>query len=180
MTRARAAADPDITARRDELLKQQATIGAELAHIELRLAADIIRSVFGTAAVWLLVDVDSSDGVDAGTGIDVNLLVILDGDQKPLWFNSSGGRHDATGYPYAFDVADDHHVRPATEMDNQTQAALTGHLAAAYNAAGGASGAWFPGGGDEHYGFDFNVLTLSIPAAFDPYKHDDPDEEPKS
>jgi hypothetical protein len=177
VTHARAVADPDITARRDELLKQQAAIGAELAHVELRLAADIIRRVFGTAAVWLLVDVDSSDGVDNGTGIDINLLVVLDGDQKPLWFNSSGGRHDATGYPWAYGIADDH-GRPATDMDNQTQAALIGHLAAAYNASGGASGAWFPTS-DEHYGFGFNVLCLSIPAAFDPYKPDNPDEEPK-
>jgi hypothetical protein len=174
VTHARAVADPDITARRDELLKQQAAIGAELAHVELRLAADIIRSVFGTAAVWLLVDVDNGDG----NSIDVNLLVVLDSDQKPLWFNSSGGRHDATCYPYAFDVADRDHVRPATEMDNQTQATLIGHLTDAYNAVGGPCGAWFPTS-DEHYSPGFNVLCLSIPAAFDPYKPDNPDEEPK-
>lgn len=163
------AADPDVIANRDQLLKRHTEIRAELAHVELRLAADIIRHLFGTAAVWLLADHDSD-------GTDITPLVVLDGDGKPLWFNSSGGRHDGNDYPGAQDIADDH-GRPLREMDQAAQTALIGHLAAAYD-ADGVSGAWFAGA-DDFYGSDFNILTLSVPAAFEPYQPDDPDEEPK-
>lgn len=166
------AADLAITDRRDVLLKQRAAISAELAHVELRLAADVLRQIFGTAAVWLLVDKDSDDG----DSTDINLLVVLDRNHQPLWFNSSGGRYDSNDYPGAHDVADGH-GRPYEEMAGEAQTALIRHLTAAYDAVGGVTGAWFPSG-DDFYGLDFNVLCLSIPAAFDPYTVDDPDKEP--
>lgn len=162
-----------VEARRAELRQQRDAISAELAHVELHLAADIVRRVFGTAAVWLLVDKNSDDA----DGTDINLLVVLDGNHKPLWFNSSGGRYDSNDYPGAHAVADDH-GQPTTEMDGQTQQDLIGHLTAAYDAVGGVTGAWFPSG-DEFYALDFNVLVLSIPAAFTAYKAGDDQEEPK-
>jgi hypothetical protein len=162
-------ADPAVAARRDELEKQRDAIAAELAHVELRLAADIVRHVFGTAAVWLKVDKDEHEQY----GTAITLLVVLDADTQPLWFNSDGGRHDSNEYPGAHTIADDH-GRPTREMDTETQAALVGHLTAAYDAAGGPSGALFATS-DDFYGYELNVLCLSIPAAFDPFN---PDAEP--
>jgi hypothetical protein len=157
--------------RRAELKQQRAQLSAELAHIELRLAADILRHIFGTAAVWLIVDKDSTDGIDT----DINLMLVKDADHNVLWFNSSGDRYDCNDYPGAHDIADDH-GRPTREMDGQTQAALIKQLTAAYDAVGGVSGALFVTS-DEHFGFDYNLLCLSIPAAFDPYQPDNPDQE---
>ncbi len=156
-------ADPAVDARRSELEKQRDAISAELAHVELRLAAGIVRHIFGTAAVWLKVDKDEHDVY----GTAITPLVVLDADHKPLWFNSDGNAYDSNEYPGAQEVADDH-GRPIREMDTDAQTALVGHLTAAYDATGGPTGAWFPTS-DEFYGFDRNVLCLSIPAAFDPY-----------
>jgi hypothetical protein len=172
MTPEQSRADLTVEARRIELIAQRTAITAELAHVELHLAADIVRHVFGPTAVWLLLAKDTSD--DGNTVITPLVVLGGGGDQPPLWFNSSDDRYNSGDYPGACTISGEH-GRPLRDMDTATREALVAHLTAAYDAVGGVSGALFVSG-DDFYPSDVNVLTVSIPAALDPYEPGDPDE----
>lgn len=157
--------DPDVEARREALLHQRETVGAELAYVELRLAAHILWNLYGNDAVQLLVDKYTNSHGET----EITPLVLLDSNDQPLWFSSAlpgDIPYDSSEYPGAAAVADDH-GHPAREMDEATQEALVGHLTAAYDAVGGASGALSPAP-DDFYG-GLNVLALNVHAAFDPH-----------
>lgn len=126
---------PDTTA--DQLLdctrKEADRVGKKLAVAELAAANRIVLGVWGLTARSVIFELRDDAFVGAP---DVEILVVLDGDDELLWFNHESTRHDCWGYPGAEDISDDK-GRPNVGVDQQVIDEIREHLCAAYVAAEG-------------------------------------------
>lgn len=135
-----------------------ARAGEALRRAELTMAARTVRKLW-TRAARVLVDKDVNDREET----DISLLVILDPDGELLWFNQNSRRVDCFDYPGA-EVMSDDRGRPSVDLDEEVVKEIEEHLVAAYDAAGGASGALAPTS-DDYFSSDRNLLALDIAAA---------------
>lgn len=128
------ATDPAETAALEATRDAYTTAGRDLGNAELAAAARLVRKLMGEHSAELLVSRDARDGA-----ADITLLVLLDTNRNPLWFNTES-RYDCWDYPGAAAISDDH-GRPVTDMERDVVYTIEHHLEDAYAAFPGTSGA---------------------------------------
>jgi hypothetical protein len=143
-------------------------IGHKLAHAEKGCAARVLFSLFGSYAVRLLVAKDETDSGDT----TIVPLVLLDKDNKPLWFNADDDLYGSGDYPGTEDIKTST-GQPVRSVTRQVTETLAAHLEAAYDAVGGCGHA-LDADTDDHFGAVVNLLVFDIPDALLPFYMTEP------
>lgn len=140
--------DPADVAARDEAAATHERTGQALGRTELRLAARILRNLWGSTAARLVIRED----VDEHEDTDIDALLLFDTNGELLWYSDNY----ASDYPGATDLD--------RTMSREAVGMIEGHLHSAYDAMNG-SGQGLSVTEDDHFGFGWNLLELDIDAA---------------
>ena len=135
----------------------------KLAHAELGFAARVLFTLFGAYATRLLVAKDETISGDT----TIVPLVLLDNDDKPIWFNHDDTLYGSSDYPGV------EHIKtpggqPVHPVTRHVTEALAAHLEAAYDAVGGCCHA-LDAETNDHFGTEPNLLVFDIPEALLPF-----------
>lgn len=147
--------DPAVEAALKDARTAYQQAAAAVGTIELATAASLLRRMFGEDARRALVYKDTYEST-------MHLLVVLDADGDPLWFNNN--RAETWGYPGVEDISDDH-GRPMTDVDPNARYTVEDHLERNYDALSGPSEAFEAATSDHFTSDDHQLMSLDINAA---------------